>query len=219
MARPIGGEGVYRVDVWRANRVVAFVQLLVSSSAVEAQAVVECASLERAARGFAADATAGRLPLRPNGWLVVHAADGEGYSVTAHRTADGGDGWDSRTLREGDVFSLVLLRPGAYQMVNATSGASASLRVIYPDPRSNTRDRVPLTPAEIRLSSRGFEPDDTTLRPGQGIIVRVGSEARIVIRLTAEDDGPPDLAEWRRGETDRLMAILAARRTRKRADS
>jgi hypothetical protein len=45
-------------------------------------------------------------------------------------------------------------------------------------------------PADVESTAAGFSPGTLTLAPGQGIIFRISTEARIQIELTEPDDGP-----------------------------
>lgn len=211
LAHTLSREGLYSVQLWRGDRLLTWVQLLVSESAGDAQVNLDCFALERAARGAAAVAATGRRTLRGGGALVVHASKGEGYRVAIHhRSDDGAVEWDSQSLQPGDVFSIVVLRPGVYSI--SSGNAVASFRVPYPDPRRNSGRPVHVQPIEIHLSEEGFEPGQWKLRPGKGMVIRVAAQANISVNLVEADDGPGDLAEWRRGETERLFEVLSARR-------
>ena len=209
IAHPVARAGAYTAQVWRGDRVVASVQLLVTESGGEAQANLDCSSLERAGRGLASIAAVGRLALRVRGSLVVNAQQGDGYRVVLHHGAGNAVEWDSRRLQPGDVFSVVVLRPGAYA-VNS-GNATATFRALYPDPRRNKGKAPRFQPLGIGLTANGFHPREWEVHPGQGMVFRMDTQSELSIRLTEPDDGPQDLAEWRKNEKERLLELLRNR--------
>jgi len=148
--------------------------------------------------GEAASFTVGR-----DGHAVFHVSTGAGgFAVQlagvgkrdrrAEGREEGGaeasDTWDSRELREGDLFAVTLLRPGTYRVANEAASAEAKIRLAYPE-RGKTAYRPP-EPMHIAVTKTGFQPEGIDLQPLQGQVYEVQAPSRIRISLTEPDDGP-----------------------------
>lgn len=140
------------------------------------------------------------LSLRKGGYLRLGAGTNGGGFVTLRGPEGTGAAWDSRRLSRGDVFAFLVFRPGSYALTNEIDGSACEIIVKYPDPRKNTAETKP--PFEpVRLSSaRIAKRKPIRMKPGQGVVVDVVAAAWLTFVLRSADDGPPDLAEWRRNQ-------------------
>ncbi|EHK53549.1 hypothetical protein [Allomesorhizobium alhagi] len=138
------------------------------------------------------------LSLRKGGYLRIGAGTDGGGFVTLHGPEGTDEAWDSRRLSRGDLFAFLVFRPGSYLMTNEIGGLACEILVEYPDPRKNTaKTKPPFEP--VRLSSAQIAKSERIrMKPGQGMVVDVESAARLTFVLRSADDGPPDIAEWRR---------------------
>lgn len=126
------------------------------------------------------------------GYALFHAPSGPGgiaVQVHAPGAKDQAPLFDSRRMQNGDIFTVTLLRPGRYSLLNAPTGAKGEIRVSYPVV-GDTPYRPP-EPVEVRCGAQGFQPDAIRLKPAQGLIFHIGdTSARIQIELVEPDDGP-----------------------------
>jgi len=195
--------GEYRGVVHEGAQVKAVFTISVDKNSANAQASVDLASLvlgpdashpencpccegssskDRGPRTFV---------VNPRGYVLFHVSQGPGgYYVHVRRTdAEEEDkGYDSRSLAEGDVFTAILLRPGAYSIINSLTGAKAELIVTYPK-RGERRYRPP-APVRVVCHKKSFETDMLQIDPGQGVIFEGREYSRIQIKLEKPDDGP-----------------------------
>lgn len=148
------------------------------------------------------------LELPTGSSLVIHSsgrAIGRGGAPLAAELAeaDGRVRWTSTRLERGDLFAVVPLRPGTYELRDRER--TTTLQVLYPDPRPSAGSDgdgalgVPL------------RPDDPFVEPpvlacGQGLILTATEGARFRLQLREPDDGPEDLAAWKAAHDRTLVA-------------
>ncbi|WP_225772119.1 hypothetical protein [Inquilinus sp. Marseille-Q2685] len=140
--------------------------------------------------------------VRKGGYLCLGSStEGRGRFATLQNGQKPNLPWDSRSLGPGDLFAFVAMRPGTYALANRIDDAACTVTVIYPDPRRN-KMRSPQPPKPIRIRSSKLAGHKTiAMKPGQGMVVEVETAARFTLDLQAADDGPPDLAAWRRAQS------------------
>jgi hypothetical protein len=149
-----------------------------------------------------------RYTVNPRGYLLFHVSGGAGgYYVHLRRVdaADDDKGYDTRTLRGGDLFTAMILRPGRYSIVNALAQSRTEAVVHYP--RVGDKAYVPAAPVRVECTAKGLEhPGRLELGVGQGLIFHAQVPARIEIRLEKVDDGPERTVRKRSGyrKGDRL---------------
>lgn len=98
--------------------------------------------------------------------------------------------FDSRELRDGDMFAVTLFRPGTYAVVNVKNRARGEIGVAYP--KMGDVPYRPPDPVSIGSTVSALRPDRITILPGQGQLYRIGTPSRIKIELVTPDDGPKD---------------------------
>ena len=161
----------------------------------------------------AVDAAVPRFEVNPRGHVLFRVGRGPGhYYVHARRTsADKDDkGYDTRAPAVGDAFAAVVLRPGAYAVQNAVTGAKGELVVTYPDLKE--RRYRPEGPVRVRCDAKGFTPSSVRIGPGQGLVFEVHAPSRVSIALTKADDGPADRTRVR--PPRKFVNLAAERRAR-----
>jgi hypothetical protein len=195
--------GEYRGVVHEGAQVKAVFTISSDKSSANAQATIDLASLVSGpeashpddcscCKGSSSkDGSPRRFVVNPRGYVLFHVSGGSGgYYVHVRRTdAEEQDkGYDSRSLAEGDVFTAIVLRPGAYSIVNSITKAKAELVVNYPK-RGEKRYRPP-EPVRVICQQKSFEPARVQIDPGQGVIFESRAYSRIQITLEKPDDGP-----------------------------
>lgn len=146
----------------------------------------------------------GAYKVSTTGYAVFHVSKGAGgYAVLLGKSTEqpGPKQFDSRELREGDIFTALLLRPGTYSAANHKSKAKGEIIVAYPKPGKDPYR--PPAPLRVEVSAKGKDkdklfPEKIHLSAAQGIIFEIHTPSRIVIELIKPDDGPQ-----RPGDTQR----------------
>jgi hypothetical protein len=131
-----------------------------------------------------------RYVVHPKGYAVFRVSGGAGGYAVNVRKADEDpklQAYDTRTLRSGDIFSAILMRPGRYSVRNALANARAEVTVAYPNVGETAYK--PPAPEVVELRET-IEPARIELHPMQGLNFNVHTAARIVIELEEADDGP-----------------------------
>jgi len=118
----------------------------------------------------------------------VPAGAAGGYAVELYKSGESGRGdkvFDSRALGRSDLLAVVLLRPGAYSVTNASNGTRAELRVAYPE-------KVPriLEPVKVTCAADGVRPAAIKAQPTQGLVFSFETPSRVKIELVTPDDRP-----------------------------
>jgi len=195
--------GEYRGVVHDGPEVKAVFTISVDNHSPDAQVSIDLASLVEGTDSAQPDGAAccpgsgakshepRRFVVNPRGYVLFHVSKGAGgYYVHVRRAdADQKDmGYDSRSMAEGDVFTAIVLRPGAYSIVNRSTGAQGELIVAYP--KRGERRYQPPAPLRVVCSGKSFEPSRLKTDPGQGVIFECRAPSRIQIKLEKPDDGP-----------------------------
>ena len=140
--------------------------------------------------GCGDDVDGGQYRVASGGYAVfkVPAGAAGGYAVELYKSAESGKGekvFDSRALGRSDMLAVVLLRPGAYSVTNASNGTKAELKVAYPE-------KVPrlLDPVKVTCAGDAIRPDAIKVYPTQGLVFSFEAPSRVKIELVAPDDRP-----------------------------
>jgi hypothetical protein len=172
-----------------------------------AQATVDLAALDReqsaptaAGEGDCCCSGAKDSPSRnsytvnPRGYVLFHVSGGSGGYYVHLRRIDAPEndrGYETRTLKNGDAFTAMILRPGTYSVRNALTKAAAEVVVKYPPPPGD-KPYVPAAPVRFECTSSGFEHKGRIeLGVGQGMVFTARVDSRIEIKLEKPDDGSP----------------------------
>jgi hypothetical protein len=129
--------------------------------------------------------------LEAGGYGVFHVPAGAvgGYAVEVYKGASKGSGakvFDSRELKEGDLFAAVVLRPGTYSVANSIDGAKAELTVAYPEKMPKQ-----LEPVKVKFAGGSIVPAKIRIHSTQGLVFSFETPSRVKIELVAPEDRPP----------------------------
>jgi len=207
--------GEYQITLLWRNETVRRFPLIVDDRYDNMQTDIDLAAMQRQ------QPREGQFVLKPGGHAVFHVSHGAGgYAVIATQQGERkpsdttpGHGnrptrqtpaplpFDSRELREGDMFAVTLLRPGIYSLTNGANRARGDIILAYPRPRS--RYAALPEPVSIEVTDKGFDPSHVEVQALQGLIFRIHTPSRIRLDLTKPDDGPegerpPRLVTWRK---------------------
>jgi hypothetical protein len=174
-------ESVFYVNVDK-NSPVAQVNIDLSEVQKKVAQVSDCCSSGQG--GY-------RYSVNPKGFALFHLSSGAGGYYVHVRKADEDPKqkvFDSRKLEEGDVFSAVIIRPGAYSLSNESTKARAEFSVAYP--KIGKVAYRPPKPIRVDCTRDSFEPKKFDLQPGQAILFHFKTPSRIRIELVKPDDGP-----------------------------
>lgn len=101
------------------------------------------------------------------------------YSFKLWNRATGAIEQDSGTLQSGDLFAVVLLRPGSYTVREELSGTEVELEVTQI--LAGDTSAIP-EPLQIDIATIGSEANMVS-SPGQSIVFQASSSARITIEM------------------------------------
>jgi hypothetical protein len=211
VAHVLPEAGAYHGTVMRGERFVGgFAVDVAPDDAFGLQAAIDLGAVHRHAGATAPNEAIRRYRVKLGGHLVFHVRDGDGGYHVVLKGMGAAAGWDSRHLGEGDIVSMIPIRPGSYRLSNTVRAnpCTASLVVSYPDPRQNRRDAPRPAPIYASCGRQGFDRDAFRVRPGQGIVVAVKSAARLVLALETPDDGSDELRRWRESERAELLRMI-----------
>jgi hypothetical protein len=179
--------GEYRGLVLLSEQSVATFYLEVDPSSAASQVNIDLATLNEPV-----NTEQGRqFTISPTGYVVFHVASGAGgFAVHLGKAGAGPQpkSFDSRELRDGDLFAANLLRPGVYEISNLLGQGRAEAVVDYPKP--GEAPYRPPEPARVDCTAEGFRPERIRLQAAQGLIFSCKTAARIKIELVKPDDGP-----------------------------
>jgi len=211
----LGEPGEYRGALHHGADVKAVFFITADSNSPVAQVTLDLAGLEKAQSGAAPSEGQGlccctgdsketsdkRYSVNSRGYVLFHVQSGQGgYYVHLRRVdaAENDKGYDTRTLKNGDAFTAMILRPGTYSIRNTPTKAAAKVVVHYP--KVGDKPYIPPPPVRIECTATGFDPKERLeLGVGQGLIFHVRTDSRIEIKLEKPDDGPPRSNRGRKG--------------------
>ncbi len=203
----LGEPGEYRGALHHGADVKAVFYIAADSNSPVAQVTVDLGGLDQAQSGAASAAAEGtcgceggskdnsggkRYTVNPRGYVLFHVqSGGGGYYVHLRRVdaAETDKGYDTRTLKNGDAFTGMILRPGTYSIVNTLTKAKTEAVVQYP--KIGDKPYVPPAPVRIECTAKGFDTKGRIeLGVGQGLVFQARVDSRIEIKLEKPDDGP-----------------------------
>ena len=214
--------GEYHGTVLRGEDEVENFHLTVDKDCPEMQVNIDLAAIDQPDSEHCESELKKRLVVNPKGYAVFHVSHGAGgYAVRVGRL-DGkskDEPFDSRELKDGDMFAATLIRPGIYSVVNADTKVRGKIVVAYSKIKKMPSYR-PSDPVSIRCTKKAFELDKTKIErtkkvlepgkieiePAQGQVYHFETASRIRIELQKPDDGfehvrPPVIDRWRKPMT------------------
>jgi hypothetical protein len=135
------------------------------------------------------DTTPDRFVLNAGDYAVFYVSAGRGgYAVQVSKL--GKDNapisvFDSGELKDGDVLSATVIRPGTYSITNSLNNARAELIVNYPEPGKMQRNPGSMN---IECTSNQIVPDRIRIDPVQGLVFTFKAASRIRINLVKPED-------------------------------
>lgn len=156
---------------------------------------IDLAKIEYSSRMGGAEGHEDLFIVRPKGYVAFTAsAKAKTYAVVAEptesKTVEKRGAFDSRRLGPDDVFTVTLMRPGDYRVVNELGKYEGLITVAYPV--IGDRPYRPPEPQQVDVYEGSFQPSTIRLQPAQGVVFNIRAAARIKIDLIRPDDGPKD---------------------------
>lgn len=135
------------------------------------------------------DTTSSHFVLNAGGYAVFYVSGGVGgYVVQVIKLGKGSapvSVFDSRELKDGDILSATIIRPGTYSVTNTLNNTRAELVVNYPEPGKMQRN---YGSTNIECTSNQIVPDRIRIDPMQGLVFTLKAASRIRINLTKPED-------------------------------
>ena len=184
----------YRGVVLKLGKVEATFELKIDAASAASQAHIDLAALASpapTAECGCKSAANKSFTLSPHGYAVFYVSQGPGgYAVHVGRADKGPQpkDFDSRDLKPGDIFTAIVIRPGAYSVLNVKTKAKIEMVVPYVQPAKQRYE--PPTPLNIEVTPDGFGMKRIESKPAQAQVYRLKTPAQIQIELTKPDDGP-----------------------------
>jgi hypothetical protein len=128
--------------------------------------------------------------LKKGDYAVFYVSTGAGgYSIEIYRSEKGSQikTFDSKELKDGVIFSAMIIRPGTYLITNTVNGAKADLVINYPE---LGRMKKILVPINLESNTKEIVPNKINIDPSQGLIFKINTLSRIRIELTKPEDRP-----------------------------
>jgi hypothetical protein len=129
--------------------------------------------------------------LKSGGYAVFHVSTGAGgYAVEIRKTGTEHGGvkvFDTRELKNEDIFTATVLRPGTYSIINVNTKAKAELMVAYPE-----IGKIPKQPETVQMecTKNSIVPNKIRINPTQALLFRLKTPSRIKIELIHPEDRP-----------------------------
>ena len=200
--------GEYMGTVLRKNEAVESFHLTVDKDCPAMQVDIDLATLHRPASArfeCKKGKTGSRFIVNPNGYIVFYVSHGPGgYAVVVGRMDEKNESklvFDSRKLKEGDLFAATMIRPGTYSVTNINTDAKGEIIVAYP--KIGKVPCRPPNPVSIECTKKEFSLDKIEIEAAQGQVFRFKTQSRIKIELIKPDDGPAKkrqhrVSRWRK---------------------
>jgi len=144
--------------------------------------------------------------LKPGGYAVFYVSTGAGgYTVEIRKTGKECGGvkvFDSRELKDEDVFTATVLRPGTYSIINMNTKAKGELIVDYPE-----IGKIPRQPETVPIECNESEltPSKIRINPTQTLMFRFKTPSRIRIELVKPEDRPRPSPTQKTGEQVKMQ--------------
>lgn len=151
--------------------------------------------------------TSDRFVLVAGGYAVFHVSAGPGgYAVQVYKIEKQGNQikvFDNLELKDEDMLSVTVIRPGTYSVTNTMNNAKAELVVNYPE---LGKTRMNLPPVKIECNGQNqISPNRIRIDPSQGMIFTFKTPSRIKIELTKPDDRSSRIARREGAATTTLV--------------
>jgi hypothetical protein len=128
--------------------------------------------------------------LKTGGYILFYTSTGPGgYAIEMHKSGMDAEAkvFDSRELKDDDIFSTMIIRPGTYSVTNVLNNTKAELVVKYPQPGKIEKNPPPIN---IDCTVKEITPNKINIYPSHGLVFKCKTPSGIKIELTKPDDGP-----------------------------
>lgn len=207
IVHPITEPGEYRGVVHRGESVEAVFYIKVDKESAAARTDIDLTIISGESSDECKCSSDHHFTVNPRGYIVFHVSKGSGgYFIIVEKAEENSKvkPFDSRDLKEGDLFAATILRPGIYSVTNLHTKSKGEIVVTYPHVGKFVNP--PPQPVRITSSRDAHEPKKVIIQPGQGLIFEPKVSSRFKIDLLKADDGPsqsniPLRDGWRKPNT------------------
>lgn len=186
----IGYSGPTHGIVYQKGQQIGSFTVMSSPEHSTMQAMVDLTSLNGRSR---------KMHLNEKGYLMLFVPTGDGgFHVTLRQEVDRKAKIvfdSSKMIREHDLFTASLVRPGQYKIVNTIAIQEVEVTLEYPEnPASAPPKQIP--PVYVgcyadrytfELDGKPFDPKTDQLKTGQGMVFRINTDSELVIKLEKEN--------------------------------
>ncbi|HKZ85838.1 MAG TPA: hypothetical protein VJ793_19545 [Anaerolineae bacterium] len=178
--------GQYQGIVLHGTETVGLFDLVVDEKSPEAQVNIDLEAVYQ--RRYAQTGGGNPFVVNPRQPTAFYVARGRGgYAVVVYRSDAGRRAaeFDSRELKDGDVFTLTPIRRGIYSATNK-GAAKGEIQVQKRKGRS-----IPTQPVIIECTEKGFKPEKAKAEFSQPLFYVIKTPSRITIQLEQQPDDEP----------------------------
>lgn len=176
--------GNYQAVIMKEGHAISELALNVDEKSSEMQLNIDLAATSHKKGNYPCEKNKMTLPtVSPKGYVLFYATSGSAYSVKV-ATSNGDTAFDSTKLAEGDLFSVTLLEPGKYSMIN--KGRRSKGEIVVSLTQKNSKNIRNLETNYINVTKKGFNPSNTEVISSQGLVFRISDSSRIVIEKKEE---------------------------------
>jgi len=184
--------GEYMGTILRKDEAVGRFQLTVDKECPTMQVDIDLPKIHQPTQEYCKSEPVKRFVVNPQGYVLFYVSRGAGgYAVVVGRLEDKGKekpSFDSRELKEGDIFAVTMIRPGTYSVTNIRTDAKGEIVVAYP--KIGEVPYRPPKPVSIECTEKRLILDRIKIEAAQGQVYRIKTPSRIKIELVKPDDGP-----------------------------
>jgi len=192
--------GEYHCTVKRGDDIVGRFSIAVTDNNAETascscqiatQANIDLKALDLPSTQHFESQMANCFELALGGYAVFHVSNGAGgYSVEIDKIGHETKAlkvFDSRQLKEDDLYAVTVLRPGKYSVLNEVTKAKAELTVAYPE-----RGKISKQPQSIHIKcgKDTIEPNKIHINPTEPIVFHFATTSRLKLILVEPEDRP-----------------------------
>jgi hypothetical protein len=183
--------GNYQGILFLGTETVGVFDLVVDEQSSGGQVDIDLEAVYR--RRFSQTGGGDPIIVHPGQPTAFYVASGRGgYAVLVYRSEAGKKvpEFDSRNLRDGDVFTVTPVRRGSYSFTN-NNAVKGEFQVQKKSGRS-----IPTEPVIIECVERGFKPDRASTEFSQPLFFVIRTPSRLKVQLKQADvpgiPGRPD---------------------------
>lgn len=189
IAHPCAKAGEFMGRILQGRRVVGGFRLTVSDTVSSTQTNIDLSGLEEAGLGRLRSGKTPHFSVKTGGYVQFYVSTGMGQFGVDLRLADAGEGgratYSTRTLQKGDVFGVILMRPGNFTVTDKKSGKNASYTVLEAVAQKAFLEGGPLP---VKCTKNGFDPNKAEVMSGKGVVFLVEDGPSVIYVDQAKDE-------------------------------